>query len=159
MDRLLDISHELGAKLVVDVSGEVLTKVRGAYLIKPSLRELSELARKPLDTCPEQVEAARRIIDEGRAEIVVTSLGSRGALLVTKDISRRFSAPTVQVRSAVGAGDSMVAGILVSLAEGNSLTDAARFGVAAGSAAVLNLGTGLCSRNDTERLVRLVSDD
>jgi 6-phosphofructokinase 2 len=159
MDRLLAISHELGANLVVDVSGEVLTKVRGAYLIKPSLRELSELAGKPLDTFPKQVEVARRIVDEGRAEIVVTSLGSGGAFLVTKDISRRFLAPTVQVRSAVGAGDSMVAGILLSLAEGNSLTDAARFGVAAGTAAVLNLGTSLCSRNDTERLVRLVSDD
>ena len=159
MDRLLAISRELGAKFIVDVSGEVLAKVRGAYLIKPSLRELSELAGKPLDAPSQQVEAARRIVGEGRAEIVVTSLGSKGALLVTKDISCRFSAPIVQVRSAVGAGDSMVAGILVSLAEGNSVTDAARFGVAAGSAAVLSLGTGLCSRNDTERLVGLVSND
>ena len=133
--------------------------VRGAYLIKPSLRELSELVGKPLDAPSQQAEAARRMVDEGRAEVVVTSLGSGGALLVTKHIACRYSAPKVAARSAVGAGDSMVAGILVSLVEGNGLVEAVRFGVAAGSAAVLNPGTGLCSRKDTDRLTGEVGDD
>ena len=59
--------------------------------------------------------------------------------------------PSVTVRSKVGAGDSMVAGIALAIARGHSLRDAVRFGVAAGAAAVMNPGTELCHRADAER--------
>jgi len=52
----------------------------------------------------------------------------------------------------VGAGDSMVGGIVVGLARGWKIPDAVRFGVAAGAAAVMTPGTELCGREDTERL-------
>jgi 6-phosphofructokinase 2 len=61
-------------------------------------------------------------------------------------------APEVAVRSAVGAGDSMLAGIVHGLAQGMELVDAARLGVAAGTAASLTPGTELCRREDVERL-------
>jgi 6-phosphofructokinase 2 len=62
------------------------------------------------------------------------------------------TAPTVNVRSAVGAGDSMVGGIVAGLAKGWSLRDAIRYGVAAGTATVKSEGTQLCRRDDVERL-------
>jgi 6-phosphofructokinase 2 len=52
----------------------------------------------------------------------------------------------------VGAGDSLVAGIVLSLSRGRPLREAVRFGVAAGAAAVMNPGTELCRREDVERL-------
>ena len=64
----------------------------------------------------------------------------------------RFAAPAVPVRSSVGAGDSMVAGVVLSLARGRALADAVRFGVAAGAASVMNPGTELCRAEDVERL-------
>lgn len=55
------------------------------------------------------------------------------------------------VRSAVGAGDSMVAGLVVGLLRGRSLRDALALGIAAGSAALLTPGSQVCRRDDVER--------
>jgi 6-phosphofructokinase 2 len=65
---------------------------------------------------------------------------------------QHMRAPTVPIQSKVGAGDSMVAGMVFKLAQGESLQNAARYGVAAGAAAVMTPGTQLCRRDDTERL-------
>jgi len=58
----------------------------------------------------------------------------------------------VPVRSKVGAGDSMVAGVVLGLVRGETMETAARRGIAAGSAAVMTPGTELCRREDAERL-------
>ena len=73
-------------------------------------------------------------------------------MLVTEGQSAYLRTPTVPIRSKVGAGDSMVAGLVLGLARELDLLDAARFGVAAGAAAVMTEGTELCRREDTERL-------
>jgi 6-phosphofructokinase 2 len=83
---------------------------------------------------------------------VVVSLGGAGVLLVTGSGSERIGAPTVPIRSKVGAGDSTVAGLVLGLARGLELEDAVRLGVAAGAAAVMTPGSELCRREDTERL-------
>jgi 6-phosphofructokinase 2 len=84
--------------------------------------------------------------------VLVLSLGAGGALWRTATEWERLAAPTVRVRSSVGAGDSLVAGIVLSLSRGRPLREAVRFGVAAGAAAVMNPGTELCRREDVERL-------
>jgi 6-phosphofructokinase 2 len=73
-------------------------------------------------------------------------------LLATADGCERLQTPLVPIKSKVGAGDSMVGGIVLSLARGNEISDAVRFGVAAGAAAVMTPGSELCRREDTERL-------
>jgi fructose-1-phosphate kinase PfkB-like protein len=75
-----------------------------------------------------------------------------GALLATRNGCRRFPAPEVVVASTVGAGDSMVAGILLSLDSGMPLERAVAFGVICGAAATLHAGTGLCRPEDVNRL-------
>ena len=57
-----------------------------------------------------------------------------------------------EFRELVGAGDSMVAGTVLSLAQGKNLRDSVLFGIAAGAAAVMTPGTELCRREDVERL-------
>lgn len=143
-----------GCRTIVDTSGEPLREAtnEGLFFIKPNLRELGQLAGKPVTSDAEAAAAARRIIDRGRVEAVVASLGAGGAILVTRDAIEPIRAPTVQLRSKVGAGDSTVAGIVLALARGMPLRDAARFGVAAGAAAVMTPGTQLCRRADVERL-------
>jgi 6-phosphofructokinase 2 len=90
---------------------------------------------------------------------MVVSLGAAGALMVTEDGSERMTAPTVPIKSKVGAGDSMVAGIVFSLAQGRSLREAVLFGIASGAAAVMTPGTELCRRKDVEQLYdRMVSE-
>jgi 6-phosphofructokinase 2 len=142
-------------RVVVDTSGEPLRRVQGrVFLVKPNLRELSSIAGRPLEIDPDVAGTAMNVVRSGGAEVVLVSLGAGGALLAWGGGSVRILAPTVPVRSTVGAGDSMVAGMVVALSRGFMLQDAARYAVAAGSAAVMMPGTQLCRRDDVERLYR-----
>src|SRR5262249_30216045 len=96
--------------------------------------------------------AARQLVHDGAAKVVALSLGHRGAALVTTDLALRARAPDVAATSAVGAGDRFLGGMGWGPAAGNSLDEAFRYGVAAGTAAVLNSGTELSHPADVKRL-------
>lgn len=152
--RVAEIAKEEGARLVVDTFGEALRwAIRaGVYLVKPNLRELQILAGTEIDEESHLEAAAQELVESGKSEVVVVSLGAAGALLVSKEGKELIRSPHVPIRSKVGAGDSMVGGIVMNLARGRSLREAVCFGVAAGAAAVMTAGTELCRREDTERL-------
>lgn len=141
-------------KVVVDTSGEPLCRALETplFLVKPNIRELGQIAGRDIEGDDEIIEFSRDLIGNGQVQAVMTSLGSGGAMLVTEDRSLSVRAPTVKIRSRVGAGDSTIAGVVVALTRGEALEDAVRFGVAAGAAAVTTAGTTLCQRSDTEQL-------
>lgn len=156
------IAKDLGAKILVDTSGEALRTILnagGVFLLKPNMREIGELVGHQIKDDRDLEEVTFDLVKSGQAEVLVVSLGAGGALLVTKDGHHRFHAPPVPIKSKVGAGDSMVAGIVLSLARGHTILEAVRFGVAAGSATVMSPGSNLCSREDTERLYRQMVAD
>jgi 6-phosphofructokinase 2 len=148
------IARKLGAKFVVDTSGAPLAAAieNGVYMIKPNLREMQDLAGVELLNQDDWITAAREYINAGKIEIVALSLGHLGALLVTRDRALRSQALPIIPVSAVGAGDSFLGAMIFSLAKGNSLADAFRLGVAAGSSALINAGTELCRPKDVYRL-------
>lgn len=156
--RVADVASQLGARLIVDTSGEPLRFAlqAGVYLLKPNVREMKDLVGHEIGNEFELEDSARELIGKGGTETIVVSLGAEGALLVSGDGCEHVRAPSVPVRSVVGAGDSMVAGIVLGLARRKELGEAVSFGVAAGAAAVMSPGTGLCCRGDTERLFRQV---
>jgi len=84
-------------------------------------------------------------------------MGPQGAYLVTKDDNIHVPAPSVKKLSTVGAGDSMVAGMVSVLANGGSAIDVVRMGVACGTAATMNPGTGLFKKEDAEKLFKWLS--
>ncbi|WP_028222405.1 1-phosphofructokinase family hexose kinase [Paraburkholderia oxyphila] len=143
-----------GARMVLDTSGPPLALAldAGVYLVKPSLAELAELAGQPLPEEAAQVCAAREIVAQGRAQIVALTLGERGALLVSSAETIRVKALPVSVSSAIGAGDSFLAGLIVALRRGDGLAAAARLAQAAASATLLTTGTALCDAAEVKRL-------
>ena len=148
------IVSEKGARLVLDSSGIGLRATLGRvpiFLFKPSLGELEHLAGGALDEQGAR-EAAVELARSGKAEIVAVTLGPDGVLVATSDRVIRLKAPKIEVRSAVGAGDSFVAGLTLALAEGRPLEDAAVYAVAAGTATVLAPGSMVCRREDVEAL-------
>jgi 6-phosphofructokinase 2 len=152
--RAARIAKNRGSKMVLDTAGPPLTAALkdGVYLLKPSLRELQEFAHAPLSHPDAWLEAGRALVNSGYVEVVALTLGHRGALLVTAQTAFRARAPDVQFVSAVGAGDSFLGGMVWCLASGAGVVEAFRYGVAAGSAAVLNPGTELCHASDVARL-------
>lgn len=152
--HLAELAQSIKARIIVDCSGPALLKAasKGVYLLKPNLRELSLLAGKEELQLDDVDEAAQEILNQGLCEVMVVSLGAGGALLVTKDHYEHIPAPTVKKQSTVGAGDSMVAGMVWMLAAGKSLAEMVRFGVACGTAATMNPGTELFHKADVEKL-------
>ncbi|MEW6034757.1 MAG: 1-phosphofructokinase [Chloroflexota bacterium] len=155
--EFIRVARGMGVKAVLDSDGVWLQEGLRAkpYMVKPNVHETARLLGTDLETEDDIVAAALELHGRGVA-IVVISRGRDG--LVATDGLRvvRAAPPPVNVRSSVGAGDAMVAGLVLRLCQGASLVEACRLGVAAGSAAVLTPGTQLCRRRDVERLLPLV---
>lgn len=153
--QLAGIARLKKARLVVDTSGDTLRKAvqAGAWLIKPNLAELAALAGKKELNEFQAMEEARKLIMEGQCSIVVVSMDARGALLVTSTACYRAIPPVVKPKSSVGAGDSMVAGLVHSLSIDRSLEEALQMGVACGTAAIIKEGTSLCEEEDVYRIL------
>ncbi len=146
-------------RVVIDAKRAALSRALqvGVFLIKPNLGELAELEEVEMTDDRVIEQTARRIVERGGCQNVLVSLGRGGCLLVSADRAVKYSAPSVALRSKVGAGDSMVGGVLAGLARGQPLVEAARLGVAAGTASVMEEGTRLCNRENVERLLPCVA--
>jgi len=156
--QLSKIARNCNSKFIVDTSGDALKKAvdEGVYLLKPNLEELGLLLGK-VNLTAENVEAsAQELISNNKCEIIVTSLGAKGAMLITKEKTYKVTPPKVAVKSTIGAGDSMVAGIVFGLANGKSLERALHYGVACGTATTMNFGSQLCQKKDVEMLLKIL---
>lgn len=144
----------VGARCIVDTSGPALQALqgKGAYLIKPNIGELCKMLNVEWLDKSEVPNAAQQAIRDGFAELIAVSMGAEGAWLVSADEKYFATAPKVEKRSTVGAGDSMVAGMTFMLQQNRSLKEVIAFGVACGSAATMNEGTQLFKKEDAERL-------
>lgn len=159
--RVAKLAKQRDIKCIVDTKGEALKHAveEGVYCIKPNVRELSSLAGEQIQDEEQQASIAKRLIEQHQVEFVVVSLGSAGALLVTREMHERINAPIVDIKSKVGAGDSMVAGLVYSLVQGTSIREAAMFGIAAGTAAVKTAGSELCHKADVEQLYKSIRNN
>jgi 6-phosphofructokinase 2 len=153
--RAARMARDINARFVVDTSGPPLAVAlrEGAYLIKPNLREFQELTGVQSAKIEALAAAGRDLVRRGLVTMIALSLGADGALLITQDEVLRAEALPVTPVSVVGAGDSFLGAMVWSLAHDGDLDLALRYGMAAGSAAVLNAGTELCRKADVERLV------
>jgi 1-phosphofructokinase len=122
-----------GVRFAVDTSGPALTAALGAKpaLVKPNRGELAELVGRRIDTLADAVRAAAALRSAG-AGAVLASLGVDGAVLVDGAGVRYGESPVDRRRSAVGAGDAMLAGFLAAGVNGrDALVEALSWGAAA----------------------------
>jgi 6-phosphofructokinase 2 len=157
-NSIVKIVQKKAFKLIVDTSQNHLKEalLAGVYLIKPNLKEFSLLFGKDIMPIEDISFYAKELIKEYKCEIVIVSLGALGAILVTKNEVFNVSSPEIVVKSTVGAGDSMLAGIVLGLANNKSLKEVLTYGVATGTAATINFGTALCRLKDVNNILGLM---
>ena len=150
-----------GGRLVLDTSGPALAAAleHGVFLAKPSRGEFAALIGREVEDRATLEAAAMALVTAGKVEVLAVTMGHDGALLATADGARWLATPEVEARSAVGAGDSFVAGMVQGLASGETVAQAFALGVAAGTATVLTPGTELCHRADVMRFWDMLSLD
>jgi 1-phosphofructokinase family hexose kinase len=147
-------AHDKGAHSVLDADGAALEAGVSARpeLVKANRRELERLVGRHLDDEESTLEAAEMVHRQGVKNVVVTR-GREGAVAVSDDSCLRGVAPRVRSVSAVGSGDSLLAGIVLTLSQGGSMEEGLRLGIAAGTATVLTPGTELCHRREVDILL------
>ena len=157
--ELARIANRKQAKLIVDTSGPALAAAvsEKVFLIKPNLNELSSLYGQEELQKADLLKACTELIHRGYAEVIVVSMGPDGAVLFTKNEQYEAPAPKADKKSTVGAGDSMVAGLIAGITLGYNWQNVLRYGVAAGTAATLHPGTELCRKADVDLFFEVLS--
>lgn len=154
---LIDRLKVRGKRVLLDTSGDPFRRgvARGPDVVKPNRDELCELLGRPLETHPAILDAARNLIDSG-VGLVAVSMGAEGALFAQGDEAVLAVPPAIPVASTVGAGDAMVAGILVGTARGLDLPGLARIGTAFSVATLGLIGPHLPAMEVVEALAAKV---
>jgi 1-phosphofructokinase family hexose kinase len=150
---MVEILQPGGASVLLDTSGAALQHgcKAGPYLVKPNAYELHQLTGLPVDSPAEIAAAAMEIRRTGTGHIIV-SLGKDGAMLVEQDGVWVASSPQIQERNPIGAGDSMVAGLVWGLSQDLDLRETLRWGIACGAATASMNGTAVGTRGLIEQL-------
>ncbi|MGW8956425.1 1-phosphofructokinase [Paenibacillus sp. NPDC055715] len=150
-DRLISVCQKTGAEFVIDTTGEALMKalVHKPLLVKPNHHELAELFGVTINSKEEIVTYGRKLLEAG-AKNVLISMAGEGALLITADEVYHANVPAGTVKNSVGAGDSMIAGFVGTLALLGDPIEAFRAGVASGSATAFS--DDLATREKIEQL-------
>ncbi|MDO4546889.1 MAG: 1-phosphofructokinase family hexose kinase [Clostridia bacterium] len=153
-----EVIARCGHKCVLDAEGEALELGirQKPYLIKPNRMELEMLVGRKLNTLREVCSAANDICARG-VSVTAVSLGAEGALLT--DSRQTFYAPAIKVnvKSTVGAGDSMLAGMISGLVDKAPLDEVLRRGVACASASITHEGTQLMDIDTCKSLLKEIT--
>lgn len=146
--------HECGARLVLDADGEPLVKgLEGKpFLIKPNETETERLLGRAIDTLEDAVGAAVELHQQG-IEIVIVSIGAKGAAVACAQGCWIAVPPRVQAVSTIGSGDSMIAGFLSALEQGGTVDEALRWGTAGGAATAMTDGSDIGTAEQIRALV------
>ena len=154
---LITYGKSRGMKTVLDSHGEPLRSgiEAGPYLVKPNKKELSDLAGREFAGTDAIIEYCKGLMEKG-VEMVAVSLGGHGALIMTREEAWMGKVPCIEGEETVGAGDSMVAGLIMGIVEDKPLEESFKIGLACGLSAVMNEGPGLCEPKTFNEALSLI---
>ncbi len=141
--RLAADLSAVGRPVVADLSGERLCAVLagGLSVLKVSDEEMLDGGWVTESNRHSVIEAMYSLHERGAANVIVTRAG-KSALVLADGVIDEVLLPELQAADTHGAGDSLTAGVVATLAAGGSMRDAVRLGAAAGMANVTRHGLG-----------------
>ena len=142
---------------ILDAEGKALIEGIKAkpFLIKPNLEELQKSFSIKLESQGEIIDFCKAIVSEG-VEYVVVSMGAKGSIAVSKDEVWIAESLEAEVKSTVGAGDTMVATLAIALKNNYDIANALKLSIAAATASISKSGTQLASIKDIDQYRNLV---
>lgn len=154
----LESLHQQGLKVVLDTSNAALTAGLTAHpwLIKPNRRELEVLVDRSLNSTEEIIDAAQQLRNQG-IENVIISMGEKGSLWLNNEGVLQAQPPRCEnVVSTVGAGDSMVAGLIYGFSQNWDKSQILKFASATSANAVAQSNVGVEDRKMIDELAEQV---
>lgn len=150
--EILRLAKEKNAKVLIDPKGRDFSLYRGAFMLTPNRKELSDAVGSPITSVAEAEQAARSLIAKHDLQGILAKLGGDGVCLVMRDQpAQHFHTKTREVFDVSGAGDTVVATLALALAGGLTLPECAELANLAGSIVVGKVGTATVSRDELSR--------
>lgn len=146
-----------GGRCIIDAPVAVMEKalLSNPFLIKPNQHELEVLRDKTLTSIEQVATEARALVNQG-TNYVCVSLAENGAILTGPENSYYCNSPEIKVRSTVGSGDSMVAGLAYAFIQNISPEQALKLAVACGAGTAKQPGTQLFKTEDINGLLKQI---
>lgn len=154
--RVAAVANRRGARLFLDGPSAAVRKALAEehlFAIKPNAKEWGRIRDCGTSRRNLIEEAETAVRKERRVEIILLSLGSEGAVCVTRDGSEYIESPPVDLVDTTGAGDSMFGAFALAIDRGKPLKEAARYAVAAGAATVERYGSELCTPEGVDKML------
>lgn len=144
--RLIAAVQERGGLACLDTSGEALRQgcMAAPYLVKPNVEEAQAVTGQPVRSEAEIVASVKHFQGLGVRNVAI-SLGAGGLALGGVEGIVQAKPPAVQVRTVVGVGDALLAGLIWAWGQGATTAEAAAWGVAAGTAAAMGEGVSVAA--------------
>jgi 1-phosphofructokinase len=154
-EEIVRICKKTGAEVIVDAEGDLLKSILDyrPFLIKPNHHELGQLFNREITDADEAIFYGKKLVEAG-AKNVIVSLADKGAVYINENDAYKAAVPQGEVKSSVGAGDSMVAGFVAQFLKTGDRKEAFRYSVASGSATAFSIG--LCTSDQVEQLLKEV---
>lgn len=151
---LIEIAQAGGAKTVLDADGEALSEGLKAkpFMIKPNRDEAERILGIQFESIADVARGSLSLAEQG-IELVVISLGKQGAIACYENVIYYAVTPEVKALSTIGSGDSLIAGLLWALENGQSVQDALKSGCAAGVATAMSSGVDIGRKEDVDNLM------
>lgn len=144
-------------KVLLDTSGQTLLDCLAfkPFMIKPNFEELEQIVERKIVSETDIWQAIDELQGNG-IPLVIVSNGEKGAFV--SYTGQRFYVPTARIEavSAVGSGDSFVAGMAVGLAKNDPIEKILTLASACGAANALEATTGYIELENVERLQKQI---
>ncbi|RQD75889.1 MAG: 1-phosphofructokinase [Halanaerobium sp. MSAO_Bac5] len=151
--EIIEIAHQQEIKTILDADGVLFENALKASpnLIKPNEHELALYYGRDFNNEQDMIEAAKGFFRYG-VEIIMLSLGEQGAVFLTEGEEIKIEALKLDVKSTVGAGDAMVAGLAIGLDNNFATSEMITLAAACSSASLINNGTEMGKKEDVDNL-------
>ncbi len=148
--KMIAIIQDGGSKVILDTSGEALKLGCRAkpFLCKPNTVEAQHLTGLATE---EPLELAAAVRTFGPQNVVI-SMGEDGAFFAGENDCFHIHPPTIEEKNPIGAGDSMVGGMVWALSQGFEFREVTQWGVVCGATTASLEGTSVGSKTDAEKL-------
>ena len=147
---LIQIAKAADACVIIDPKGKNYDRYRGATLLTPNVKELSEVATQPLNTQEEVVRAAQEIRKHYDISAILVTQGAGGMTLVTESGSQHIETEAKEVFDVSGAGDTVIATLSIALASHLPLGEAAALANKTAGIAVGKVGTATVTLDELQ---------
>jgi D-beta-D-heptose 7-phosphate kinase/D-beta-D-heptose 1-phosphate adenosyltransferase len=139
----------LGIKTFIDPKGNNWEKYRGANLVKPNVKELGDVLGFEIENKDDIiVEYGRMILTQYDIDYLLITRSEKGMTLLHENEALHIHSEAKEVYDVSGAGDTVIATLVLGLIEGKDIQDAIHLANVAAGVVVGKFGTATVSRKE-----------